>query len=741
MKKRAHCPERVSRVLGANPQIEQLRIDASKQSVEAGFKEKLPAQSVLDRISSSVGSELTRPWELCDSDEQSCDACEKGAQDVASVHNHHVNEYVVEFHRHHPPNAPPLVWHKIKLPSWEPTSVVPVARHDHRIMMLLAVICGIGTLAGYLLHRAPNLHWLAQASFSIAYLTGGWFATRDLLVELRKGKIDVHFLMIVVALGAVFVDALAEGATLLFLFSLSGALEEFAYHRTQKTISSLLKSAPKSAIRRTAGGWREIPIDDVRANDELLVKPGELFPVDGVVIEGATSSDESALTGESLPVPKCVGDAVSGGTLNLEGQAVLRVKRLPRESALQKILQLIQNAQQQKAPAQRFTDAFSAYYTWFVLAMSAVVFALLLFIYHKPAQLAFYRTMTLLVVASPCALVLSIPSAILVAIAAGARGGILFRGGVAIENLASVNQFAFDKTGTLTKGRLRITRIESRELSEHDLLRIAGSLGHSSTHPLARAIAQEAERRGIALETVANVRNIPGYGMEATVSGETYLLGSRKLMQERGLQLPATAEGHTEAEVWLGSSKTLGAIFLGDEVREESKQVVQHLRDSKVAVALLTGDRPDAARAIAAQVGIDDVRAEMSPADKVACVQRWQSEGKKVAMVGDGVNDAPSLTAADVAIAMGSRGSDAALEQADVVLMHDRIENVEHAVSLSRKARSIIRQNLVISLGVVLVLVVSALAQKISLSLGVVGHEGSTVVVVLNGLRLLNFRR
>jgi Cd2+/Zn2+-exporting ATPase len=349
--------------------------------------------------------------------------------------------------------------------------------------------------------------------------------------------------------------------------------------------------------------------------------------------------------------------------------------------------------------------------------------------------------MTLLVVASPCALVLSIPSAILVAIAAGARSGILFRGGVAIENLASVNQFAFDKTGTLTKGHLRIARCQALAMPETELLAIAGSMGQTSTHPLARAIADECTRRAIPYRNVTDLRNIPGYGMEARLDGESYILGSRRLMTDRGLQLPPGVGGHKEAEVWLGSSRTQGAIFLGDEVRAESKQVVKHLRDSGIAVSLLTGDRKEAAEAIAAQVGISDVYAVMSPADKVARVQQWQAEGRKVAMVGDGVNDAPSLTAADVAIAMGSRGSDAALEQADVVLMHDRIENVEHALRLSRKARSVIRQNLVISLGVVIVLVISALAQEISLSLGVVGHEGSTVVVVLNGLRLLAFKR
>ena len=308
---------------------------------------------------------------------------------------------------------------------------------------------------------------LIAASFVLAYLSGGWFATQDVWHALKRGKIDIQFLMVAVALGALFVKGWTEGATLLFLFSLSNGLEQFANYRTRKSIESLLKVAPKHAVRRQNGHWIEISVDEVEPADELLVKAGELFPVDGVIIEGATSADESALTGEAIPVVKQIGNAVSGGTLNLDGQAVIRATRRLEGSALNRILGLIEIAQQQKAPAQRFTDKFSRYYTWLALSLAAIVFFVLLAT-HRPIADAFYRSMTVLVVSSPCALVLSIPSAILVAIAAGARRGILFRGGVAVENLAGATQFAFDKTGTLTKGALVVASIASFDSQSED---------------------------------------------------------------------------------------------------------------------------------------------------------------------------------------------------------------------------------------------------------------------------------
>jgi Zn2+/Cd2+-exporting ATPase len=715
---------RVTRLFEKEPEIKQLRLDTHSGKISIGFYGP-PSPERFARIQRAVRREFDGAWDISIHSELS-----------RLFHRHHLNDHVEEFHRSHPAREPRLIWKRILLPRWRNRPVPAATIRDFRFMLLLAGVCGLSTLSGFLFQRVGFSGLLVAPLFAIAYFTGGWFATQDFWHALKHGKIDIQFLMIAVALGALFVNAWTEGATLLFLFSLSNALEQFANYRTRKTIDSLLKTAPKQALRREGRAWIEVPVEKVERGDELLVKAGELFPVDGIVIEGATSADESALTGEAIPTEKRIGDSVSGGTLSIDGKAVIRVSRELEESALSRILSLIQLAQQQKAPAQRFTDSFSRYYTWVALSLAAVVFAILL-LQQRSAADAFYRAMTVLVVASPCALVLSIPSAILVAIAAGARQGILFRGGVAIENLAGVTQFAFDKTGTLTKGSLIVARINAFDSqSEDSLLQIAASVARFSTHPLARAIARDAEQRVLPLIEAADFLNVPGLGMEASVNGTRIFMGSRRLMRDRGIALPASASG-SDAEIWIAGAQALGVIYLRDEIRPAAKGVVDFLKDRGLSVALLTGDRLDAAEVVARRVGIEDVRADFNPQAKLQCIHDWRAAGKKVAMVGDGINDAPSLTAADVSIGMGTRGSDAALEQADVILMHDKIENIEQAVRLSRRARSIIRENIAISLSVILVLIVSALSEKINLTAGVIGHEGSTVVVILNGLRLL----
>ena len=716
---------RVVRLIEAHPDVKQVRLNINEHSVTVGFYET-PSEETLNQIKTDVRAELSGQW----------DVSIKPDDKSPTIHLHKLDNYTTEFHRAHPSDEPTVIWKRIPLPTWRNRPFPRPVPRDYRVMLLLAAICGLSTLIGFLLGRAGIRGEFIAPFFALAYVSGGWFATQDVWHALKRGKIDIQFLMVAVALGALFVKGWTEGATLLFLFSLSNGLEQFANYRTRKSIESLLKVAPKHALRRENGRWVEAPIEEVQIGDELLVKPGELFPVDGVMIEGATSADESALTGESIPVVKQIGDAVSGGTLNLDGQSVIRATRRLGESALSRILGLIEMAQQQKAPAQRFTDNFSRYYTWVALSLAAVVFVVLL-VMHRPIADAFYRSMTVLVVASPCALVLSVPSAILVAIAAGARRGILFRGGVAVENLAGATQFAFDKTGTLTKGALVVARIASFDSQGEDaLLRRAASVAHFSTHPLARAIVAEAEKRKLPINQATDFLNLPGLGMEASVNGNRILIGSRRLMRDRGIAIPAV-ELTNEGEVWIANDQALGVIYLRDEIRPAAKRVIDFLKRSGLSVTLLTGDRVGPAAMVAEQVGITDVRAELSPQAKLQMHSRLARVGKEG---GDGRRRNQRRAqpdGADVSIGMGARGSDAALEQADIVLMHDKIENVEEAFVLSRRARSVIRQNVVISLGVILFLIVSALAEKINLTTGVIGHEGSTVVVILNGLRLL----
>jgi len=623
---------------------------------------------------------------------------------------------------------------------------------EWRTLSLLAAICGTVGIAGVIAGQvAPGLPWLPKVFYAIGLLTGGWDAAVDSWENLKKREIDIHFLMLAVAIGAVFINAWGEAVLLLFLFSASGAMEEYALDRTQREVSSLLKSAPKRAMLLLPDGTeKEIAVEALQIKQRVRVKPGDAFPADGVVMAGRSASDESALTGEATPVEKTVGDQVFSGTINLWGALDYDVERLPAESTLQKIIRLIQTAQKLKAPSERFTDKFGTGYTYAVIGGSTAMFLLWWLGFHLPAftntpetRSAFYRAMTLMVVASPCALVLSIPSAILAAIAWGAKHGVLFRGGAAIEKLADVNIVAMDKTGTLTTGELAVVGYESFPPGqETEVMELAYALEAKSEHPLARAIVRDAKARGVRSIELADFKNIIGQGVRGSYGGAQAMLGRRELLEagplagwaEKLPQAPAEL-----AEVWVIGSGFLGRVLLRDQIRAESKGVLAALKKMGIRTVMLTGDRRQAAESVALELGLDEVRAHLTPELKVAAIQelRQSSPGRKVAMIGDGVNDAPCLAAADVSVAMGARGSDAALEQAEVILMHDRIENFLAAERLSRRAKAIIRQNLTISLGVVVIMVIATAFGTVPLAVGVGAHEGSTLIVCLNSLRLL----
>ncbi|HEV2393273.1 MAG TPA: heavy metal translocating P-type ATPase [Verrucomicrobiae bacterium] len=606
-----------------------------------------------------------------------------------------------------------------------------------------AILCGAFGLAAYLLGAREQARFLYVA----AYLAGGWYAAHEVWERFRKWAIDVHFLMLAVAAGSASIGAWGEGATLLFLFSLSGALEHFALGRTQREIRSLFREAPKSAtVLDHQGHESELPVERLRPGMRLLIKPGAQFPVDAELVKGQTASDESNLTGEAAPVEKRIGDTVLSGTLNLWGAVEVCVLRPVGESALRKIIRLIKEAQRQKAPAQQFTDRFGTYYTYSVLGLSLAMFFVWWLIFGQTPFLAshlghsaFYHTMILLVVASPCALVLSIPSAVLAAIAWGARHGILFRGGAAVEKLAAVTTVALDKTGTLTTGELRVELVQSFPPGrEAQVAQLAYSLERLSSHPLARAITRHGKQQGLSALELHQFESITGQGLRARWNGADCLLGRREWLASCTQQIarvPASDSGL--AEVWVLCGELLGRVVLRDDIRPQARAVLQQLTEEGLSAIVLTGDHQAAAEHLRSQLGIEQVRSGLNPEQKLAEIRAQTERGERVAMVGDGVNDAPSLAAAHIGVAMGARGSDAALEQADVVLMHDRLENFLAAFRLSHRARRVIRQNLVISLGTVVVLVTFALLGRIPLTVGVVGHEGSTVIVVMNSLRLL----
>ena len=643
-------------------------------------------------------------------------------------------------------------WEALRWPKFVPRKIEALPAHSQdewKTLGLQAAGCLVASAAGLAAERAGAPWFVILACWLAAYGLGAWEAAEETWDKVRQGALDVHFLMLSVALGAAAIGAWHEGALLLFLFSASGAMEHYAMDRTQKEIGALLRGAPKTATVIAEDGNEEIvPVEDLAAGSIVRVTGGQQIPVDVRITKGESACDESTLTGESRPVPKARGDEAYAGTLNLHGLLEGRVLRPASQSALQKVIALIESAQKMRAPSQRFTDRFGTNYTYGVLALCAAMFFVWWLAMGLPAFIspagaphsAFYRAMTLLVVASPCALVLSIPSAILSAIAFGARRGVLFRGGAALEALAKVDVVALDKTGTLTAGELRLTHVEMFAGCEADLRRVAYNLARFSDHPLSRAIKRSGHEGEIPLEDPETFESLPGQGLRATFGYRTFALGRGELIAEF---LPpdfyaAANAGDGAAEVFVGGPGLAGRLIFRDTLRPESAGMLARLHAEHVKTVMLTGDRRSTAERMARELGIAEVRAELLPDQKLAAIQDLKQNGRhRIAMIGDGVNDAPSLAAADVSVAMGGRGSDAALEQASVILMNDRLENFLVAYDLSRRTERIIRQNLVVALGTVVIMVTGSLWGVVPLALGVAAHEGSTVIVVFNSLRLL----
>jgi Cd2+/Zn2+-exporting ATPase len=643
-------------------------------------------------------------------------------------------------------------WRYFEWPEEEGGDGGASAGVEWRGLAVQAAMCGVFLALGWVLERTgAGPVWLVGLSAGISIVAGAWDAAQDAWEGAWKGRLDVHFLMLAVAAGALAIGAWEEGALLLFLFSTSGALEHYVMDRTHREIGVLTRAVPKMArVLLEDGSESERHVSALRPGDVVVALPGELFPADARILSGQTAADESTLTGESVPIDKEPGAEVYGGTLNLWGRAEAEVTRPARESALQRIIGMIHTAQHLKAPSQRFTDRFGTRYTLLVLGLVTTMFLVWWLGMGLPPfaaegeRSAFYRAMTLLVVMSPCALVLSIPSAILAAIAWGARRGILFRGGAAIEKLAEVDLVALDKTGTLTAGEMRVTAVETFPAGlEERALRAAVTLESGSTHPIARAILRHGAASGVKPGHLSDFQAVAGQGLRGVTDDGLCWAGRREMVEAGAAakwirELPEAPLGRTE--VWLVHEQFLGRLLLEDEIREGSALVLERLQRDGARTVMLTGDRRAAAVEVARRLGIQEVRAGLHPEDKVAAIREWTDEGRRVAMVGDGVNDAPSLAAAHVSVAMGARGSDAALEQSDIVLMRDRIEKLLSARLISRRARVVIRQNIAIALGAVTVMAVGALFGAVPLTLGVLAHEGSTVVVCLNSLRLLFVR-
>ncbi len=623
------------------------------------------------------------------------------------------------------------------------------ARHED---LAWAGVAGVLLLLSWVIAwsgRGPA--WLPIAGYVLTGVIGGRQPAAHMASGLRRGRLalDIDFLMVIAAIGAWVVGAWAEGSFLLFLFALANALETYALDRARDAIRALAELAPSRARILRDGVETEVPVEQVRVGDVVVVRPAERIPADGTVRAGRSGVDQAPITGESVPVDKAPGDDVFAGTVNGEGALEIVATRGVGDRTLDRVIRLVEEAQTAKAPTQRFTERFEKIFVPFVVVADAALIVVPPLLGWMSWSDSLYRGMTVLVAASPCALALGAPAAMLAGIAQAARRGVLIKGGTHLEALAGVQAVAFDKTGTLTAGRPEVTDIVAATgTTAEELLRIAAAVEGRSQHPLAQAVVRRAAADALTLPVAGDLQSLTAKGVRAEVLGEVVTIGSLRLWADEGITVPeelATAvarlgrEGRSVMLVRHGE-RWLGVLGLADPVRTSVIETLARLRAMGLGpLVMLTGDHAGVGDAVGREVGVDEVRADLLPEDKVAVIRELLAAHGRVAMVGDGVNDAPALATATVGIAMGGAGTAAALETADAALMGDDLGRLPFAIGLARHARTIVRQNLFIAGGVMVGLLILAASGVLAIGPAVIGHEGSTLVVIANALRLLGY--
>ncbi len=648
--------------------------------------------------------------------------------------------------------------------------------HDHdngflgkNTELYFAIFSGLFLVVGFLLEEfmnaSGNLSWYLYLS---AYFFGGYYVLREAVHEIAKGRFEIDFLMLVAAAGAGILDKWAEGALLLFLFSLGHALEHYAMGRARKSIAALTDLAPKTALLKKEGGTVEVDIATLEIGDTIVVRPSSKISADGFIIKGSSSIDQSPITGESIPVDKGPvphpdmdfkavkeipeENRVFSGTINGNSALEVKVTKIAADSTLSRLVEMVQQAQKQKSPTQLLTDKFQKYYVPAVILL-VVLLNLAFLVLDEAWGDSFYRSMAVLVAASPCALAISTPSAVLSGIARAARGGVLIKGGRPLEDLGMLSALAFDKTGTLTEGRPKLTDVVPLgAMDERALLKIAVAVEGLSDHPLARAVVRDGKLKlgSDEIPQADNLEAVQGKGIKAELEGSTVVIGNLKIHIDMGSVVPdgiadqvaqLESEGKTTMLVTQGEH-FVGILGLMDVPRKEAKQTLLRLTQMGIKkMVMLTGDNQKVADAVAGEIGISEAFGGLLPEEKVAAITALKTQENKLAMIGDGVNDAPAMAHSTVGIAMGAAGSDVALETADIALMADRLATLPFAIGLSRRAKSIIRQNLWISLGMVGLLIPATIMDWANIGIAVAFHEGSTLVVVLNALRLLAYKK
>ena len=647
-------------------------------------------------------------------------------------------------------------------------------QHDHsgifgsNTELIFAILSGVLLGVGYGLSYTGVPNWVSLALYIGAYFFGGFFTAKEAIETVAKGGFEIDFLMLVAAIGAAILGEWAEGALLLFLFSLGHALEHYAMGRARKSIAALTELAPKTAMLKRDGKTKEIGIDQLSVGDVIVVRPNSKISADGVVVSGESSVNQAPITGESVPVDKSPVDdpgrdwsavtdikdenRVFSGTINGDSTLEVQVIKVAKDSTLSRLVTLVNEAQTQKSPTQQFTDRFEK-----IFVPSVLVFVVLLcfafVVIDEPFSQSFYRSIAVLVAASPCALAISTPSAVLSGVARAARSGVLIKGGRPLEDLGSLTALAFDKTGTLTKGQPRLTQVVALEgTDENEVLKTAVAVEALSDHPLAKAVVRDGRERlqGVDIPEASGLQAVHGKGVQATSEGKRIYIGNLDLYEDLDEHKPTEEIAKQVTDLESGGNTTMlirrddqyiGMIALMDTPRAEAKPTLVRLKDIGIRrMVMLTGDNQQVADAVAKEIGLSEAWGSLLPEEKVAAIDKLLEQESKVAMVGDGVNDAPAMAKSTVGIAMGAAGSDVALETADIALMGDKLEALPLSIGLSRKAKAIIKQNLSISLGVVVALIPLTILGIATIGPAVMAHEGSTLIVVLNALRLLAYR-
>ena len=610
--------------------------------------------------------------------------------------------------------------------------------------LIAAGLSGVFIATGWITDKM-NDHVASIIFYLLAFVIGGFAKAKEGIEATYEYKqLNVEMLMIFAAIGSAIIGYWTEGAILIFIFAVSGALETYTMNKSHKEISSLMKLQPEEALLINNEVERRVPVSELKVGDQILVKPGERIPSDGVIKKGHTNIDEAAITGESMPVSKGLENEVFAGTVNLTGAITVQSTKASNETLFHKIIELVQSAQSEKSPSQLFIERFEGTYVKTVLVVVLLMMFLPYFLLDWTWNESFYRAMILLVVASPCALVASIMPATLSAISNGAKRGILVKGGVHLENLSHLKAIAFDKTGTLTKGKPEVTEIVINEdFEDAELLWKAASIENQSNHPLAQSIVKYVKANlDRDLLQPEKLEDVSGWGVKAEINGEQWKIGKADFVGKEaalsfadGKAASLASQGNTLVFVQV-NDRLAAMIALKDVVRQETKLAIDHLKKQGIYTVMLTGDSEKTANVIAEESHVDQFFAECLPEEKVEQLKKLKEKYGTIAMVGDGINDAPALATANVGIAMGE-GSDVALETADVVLMKNDLPRIAEAIHLSQRMNTIIKQNVIFSITVIMILISSNFFQLLDLPFGVIGHEGSTILVILNSLRLL----